>query len=389
MIKSKVITITEADNAKDAVCEFDAGLNGFELLSNTVGIVSVNAEFIESGVYSAIVKASPFPLAGMTTASQSSNGEIGVYLFTIMVLTSDDCRFVCGTTREFPEVEAPKDIIKADYTALKEQLGEKPKLVLTYAPRTRHCSVDIVEVIPEIDPGVIIFGGIASGNISDTTGIGFKTLYGENVSEKCAVFVLAAGDFTPEIFIRSLTKEAVVIPNIGTITKAEKNRIIEVNGVKAGEFFDKVGFEVSDLIMCGLFSSTLVLDLKDKGITVSRVPLALDNGELVCGGRVYEGAALSIAFSTAEVVTQTTRELTADISECEGERAALIYSCAGRQTGLLPEFMKELEIVSSKIPKRINYTACYVHGEICPVKAKSEKALYNNEHNHTVIACVL
>jgi len=387
MIKSKVITITEVDEPEEAVAEFNAGLADFELLKNTVGIVSVNAEFIESGAYQAVAKASPFPLAGMTTASQSSNGEIGIYLFSVMVLTSDDCRFVCGLSGEFPEVDPPAPIIRESYLSLKEQLGEKPKLVFSYAPFTEHCSGDIVEVIPETDPEVIIFGAVASGTPSDISLAKYNTLCGETVSAKSAAFILVSGEVNPEVFVCSLTKEAVVMPNIGIITKARRNRIIEIDGMAATDFFDKIGFGVGDLVSRGIFSSTFALDLKEKG-TISRSPLSVDGTEVICAARVYEGAMISVAFSTSEVVIKTAEDLTDKVSACGGERTAIIYSCAGRQTGLLPELMKELEVIGSRIPKRITHTACYGHGEVCPASVTPEK-VHNHEHNETVIACVI
>jgi len=396
MIKSKVIVITEADDPGDAVSEFKSQTEGFGFLKNTVGIAAVNAEFIASGVYRAVAEAAPFPIAGMTTAAQSANGKVGLYLFSITVLTSDDCSFYCGATGEFPETESPRKVIRESYLSMRENFGrgafgEPPKLVFTFSPFTSHGSHDLVNIISDADPGAAMFGAVAGGAASDASAVEYNTLLGGNVYTRSAVLVLAAGNISPKFFVCSFTKEAVIRPNIGVITKAEGNLLLEVDGIPAADFFEKIGLGVGEMVKKGVFSSTIILDVKesDKSTSViSRTPVSMEGEAVRFAAAVIEGAMMSLAFSTVEVVMQTANELIDKICSCEDEHAAIIYSCAGRQTGLIPRLMQELELVSSRLPGRFSHVACYGYGEICPASAAAGKA-NNHEHNSTIIACVI
>ena len=117
MIKSYVITITEVDDTEFALEELETQLSKIELMKNTIGIVSVSTDYFETGVYAAVAKALPFPLIGMSAYAQNANGNIGIYLFSILVLTSDDCEFAHGISDEIPE--------QGDVTALTRELYKK------------------------------------------------------------------------------------------------------------------------------------------------------------------------------------------------------------------------------------------------------------------------
>ncbi|MDR0196650.1 MAG: FIST C-terminal domain-containing protein [Oscillospiraceae bacterium] len=394
MIKSHVITVSEIDEPSDAVAEIREKMKEVELLKNTVGIVSVHAEYFRSGVYAAVASELPFPLAGISTVALSANGEAGMFMFSILILTSDDCRFLCGHSDTLSEEGDSVPIVKKCYNDLKEKLGEKPKLAIMYAPvMMSHIPGEYIDTVAGIDPSVPVFGAVAnsSGQTIEEIKEDCRVLCGNEILYPAIAFVLVAGDFSPEFFIGSLTQEAVVMPNVGEITKAEKNKLIEINNVSAPEFFKKVGFELSETSNAGILTSTLMLDFNNKSVygrgTISRAPLLIMNDMVICAGNLYEGAVLSVAFSTTENVVRTARDVVEKIKEKGNARTVLIYSCIGRRIGLMSEPMKEMETIEEIMPKETNHTMCYVGGELCPIAVTPEKA-YNHEHNQTIIACV-
>ncbi|MDR0222032.1 MAG: FIST C-terminal domain-containing protein [Oscillospiraceae bacterium] len=393
MIKSYVITVSEIDEPKDAVAEVREKLADVKLLKNTVGIVSVHAEYFQSGVYGAVADCLPFELAGISTTSLSANGDAGTYMFSILILTSDDCRFSCGHTDSLAEGDDVFPAVKKCYGDLRERLGEQPKLALMYAPlMATHIPGEYMGAIAEIDPKVPIFGAVAnSGQTMDEILSYCRVLCGNEILYPAVAFVLIAGEFTPEFFVGSLTEDAVIMPNVGEITKANKNVLVEINGVKSADFFEKIGFGSEGGTSAGLLTSTFILDFNKKPAygqgVVSRAPLMIDgeNG-ILCAGSLHEGAILSVAFSTPDVVIQTANGVIEKIKEKEDISAVLIYSCIGRRLGLMSEHMKEIESVNDNMPEGVNYTLCYVSGELCPIAVAPEKA-YNHEHNQTIIAC--
>ncbi|MCL2634332.1 MAG: FIST C-terminal domain-containing protein [Oscillospiraceae bacterium] len=391
MIKSHVILLTEIDEPDDAVSELREKLEEIELLKNTVGILTIYTDAVTSGVYKAVADAIPFPIAGITTAAQSSNGTIGMYMFSIMVLTSDDCNFACGQTDVIPEEVDAIPIIQDTYLSLKKQLDATPKLVLMFpALFNFHFPGEFVSAISEIDPRTAVFGGVANAD-RDTVaerGCYLALCNGDSFIDRVAM-VLISGEINPEFFVVSLTDEAIVMPNVGEITKCERNLLVSVNDIVADEFFNKIGFIMGDSSNAGLLSSTFILNYeRNNNDLVSRTPfMVTDTGAVVTGGYLFEGASLSVAVSTPDVVAQTAKTLAEKIKGANNAKTALLYSCIGRRISLMSDSMKELEVVKEIVPAEINYTIGYASGEICPMAVTDEKA-FNHEHNQTLIACV-
>jgi len=386
MVKSYILTVDEIDEASDAIEELREQLQDIKLLKNTIGIVSFHSDAVNSGVYKAVADFLPFPVAGATSAAQSANGEIGMYMFTIMVLTSDDCRFICGKTDEISEAVEAAPAVARCYTELKAKLSEKPKLALIYAPvLTYHFPGEYIEAIAGIDPEVAVFGSVASDVNDNTPERDYQiTLCSGEASTKSVVIVLIEGDFKPEFFMTSFTDDAIMMRDVGVITKCDKNKLLEVNNMNAVDFFTKIGFKMGERSDKGLMTSTLILDYnKDDR---SRSPFMIEDGAVLCFGYLREGAKISIAVSTPDVVVQTAREVTEKIKS-KGTSTALIYSCIGRRVGLMNEPMKELEAIKEIMPPEINYMVGYASGELCPTSVTPEIA-HNHEHNQTLVACV-
>jgi hypothetical protein len=86
MIKAYVLNITEGDDIEMALEELQEQMAGITLSNHTVGIASVSADYMESGVYAAVANSLPFTLVGNTTLAIATQQEAGTFLFSIMVL---------------------------------------------------------------------------------------------------------------------------------------------------------------------------------------------------------------------------------------------------------------------------------------------------------------
>jgi len=392
MIKSYSIIINEVDEIELALEELRSQLSGLELLENTVGIVTVNKDFVVSGVYSAVAKATPFPLVGMTSYSQIVNGKIGTFMFSIMVLTSNDCEFVCGMSDEIPDSGDVKEQVQKCYKDLRSKLNNNVKLAFLYPSfMYGHYPYQYIKAITEIDNNIPIFGSLSNGEIRDVV-TAARTVHCENVSSSQTVMLLISGNVEPKFYFSSTTKESIIMPDVGVVTAAEGNFLREINNIKAKEFLEKANLKPDSVSQKLIFFSHFLADEKnEKGETVSSVLKSLampkDDGYIFVSG-IQVGSSLSAVSFTSEVVMETAKDVLDQIKANHKEGTLLIYSCLGRRAALLNEPYKEFELMNKMLGNNFNYIATCSGGEICPTSA-TETEVVNNEHNETLIACIL
>jgi len=392
MIKSYSIIINEIDEAELALEELRSQLSELKLLENTVGIVTVNKDFVVSGVYSAIAKAIPFPLVGMTSYSQIVNGKIGTFMFSIMVLTSNDCEFACGMSEAVPDTGEVKEQVQKCYKDLHSKLNKDVKLVFLYPNfMYGHYPNQYIKAITEIDNNIPIFGSLSNGEIIETASSA-RTLHCENISRNQAAMLLISGNVEPKFYLGSITKESIMIPNVGVVTAAEGNCLLEINNIKAKQFLEEANLKPDSANQRASFFSAFIADEKnEKGEIISSVVKSLvrpkDDAYIFASG-IQVGSSLSAISFTGDVVMKTAKEVMEQIKAKHKEGILLIYSCLGRRAALLNEPNKEFELMNKILGNNFNYIATCSGGEICPT-SRAETEVVNNEHNETLIACIL
>ncbi|MDR2583158.1 MAG: FIST C-terminal domain-containing protein [Fibromonadaceae bacterium] len=391
MIKSYSIIINEVDEIELALEELRSQLSELKLLENTVGIVTVNKDFVVSGVYSAVAKAVSFPLVGMTSYSQIVNGKIGTFMFSIMVLTSNDCEFSCGMSEAVPDTGDVKEQVQKCYNDLCSKLNNDVKLVFLYPNfMYGHYPNQYIKAITEINNSIPIFGSQSNGEIIDAA-TSARTLHCESISGNQVAMLLISGKISPKFYLGSTTKESIMAPNIGVVTAAEGNCLLEINNIKAKQFLEEANLKPDSVNKKPIFFSTFIADEKnEKGEIVSSVIKSLvkpkDDAYLfACGVQV--GSSLSAISFTAEIVMETAKNVMEQIKANHKEGTLFIYSCLGRRAALLNEPHKEFELMNKILGNNFNYTATCSGGEICPTSA-TETEIVNNEHNETLIACI-
>jgi hypothetical protein len=389
---SYVITITEIDEEEFAREELEKQLSPITLQKNTIGIVTVSTEFLDSGMYAVIAEAVPFPLVGMTTHTQSANGEAGTFLFSILVLTSNDVEFAYGSSGIIPERESAAGITRECYIKTREKLSGPVKLALIYAPfKQFQCIHNYAKAISETDGRVPVFGSLAAAKITnlltDTRTICEKGIFNDRV-----VMVLLAGDIVPEFHLGNITKESIIVPNFGEVTAAKDNVVTEINHVKVNTVLDGIGFNDGILNDDSAVSIAFLIEETDKDGRLfppnAQSIDTLEDGYAIFSGFVPVGATLSLAVTTKDVILTTARNALKSIKEGRRGNTVMIYSCVGRQISLLDEPMLEYEVIKEEFSDGFTYIAASSGGEICPVLVTDEKA-YNSEHSQSFIACVL
>jgi hypothetical protein len=252
-------------------------------------------------------------------------------------------------------------------------------------------SRDYIEAISEIDERIPVFGSLANADMENLF-TDLKTVCCERYFNDRLVVLLISGNISPEFYIGSITKEAVIMPDIGEVTEAKGNYVLKINDMDAERFFDEIDFFVGDARNQGLLTSIFIADQKDEAGNIisstSRGILSMNDGVVIFGGNVPTGSVLSVATTTKDMVLTTAKDVVAKIKKKHSGNTVLMYSCIGRRYSCLDEPTKEYEVLNEQLTDSgFNYLASCSCGEICPTSV-TETMVYNIEHNQALIACV-
>ncbi|MDL2317293.1 hypothetical protein LJC59_09555, partial [Desulfovibrio sp. OttesenSCG-928-A18] len=148
----------EADDPELAVSEILEQLDlENERLANSLGIVTCHPDFLESGALTAISEALPFDVVGSTSLASATDGEMGIEILTLVVLTSDEVSFSTVLTGSLWDKQ--EEPIKEACDKALAALAEKPSLILTYQPMMNHVGGEkLAMAISGASGGVPLFG---------------------------------------------------------------------------------------------------------------------------------------------------------------------------------------------------------------------------------------
>ena len=383
MIKSFYASTCEIDDAQAAVAEIKAALDlEKNLLKNSLGIISCFSEFAETGVLQEICGALPFDCVGATSCLCSAGGKTDQIIFTITVLTSDDCSF---KTTAVPIDGNYKNSVASAISGLLEGAGEHPKLFLSYFPMISAVSGDMI--LTEIDGasgGVPLFGTVSVDHTMDYSTA--QTILNGTAYLEAAVLCAVYGNPEFSFEIASLD-ENKVSKQKAIITASDGNILMGVNGMNAMDYLEEIGLSRAELAR-GLGIIPLVVDHKDGTRPVARGVFGLTpEGYAVCGGSMPTGTTLAIGRIDMNDVLSTTEKTLAPFIENDKDSFVLGYSCMSRYLSLGANSTAEAEKVA-EITGGLPYHFACSGGEICPHPDKDGR-LRNFFHNHTIVFCKL
>ncbi|GHV27855.1 hypothetical protein FACS1894167_03610 [Synergistales bacterium] len=391
MIRSAALYTYELEDSAIAVAEINAQLSGFKLLTYTVGVLMCDTEFVDSGVYSAICAALPFDVAGTTTMTQAVNGEAGILMLTVMVLTSDDVFFEVGYTESIPPGGDITEASEAAFESSSAKLPSAPKLILVFPPLIVENAGDgYIGAFESLCPNTPIFGTLAiDGSIT------FENCYtfhnGDKSKDKMA-FILAAGNLSPRFFMAIVADENR-LPYSGEITKSEGHIVQEVNNVLTSKYFESIGFAKDGKLDAGLQFVPFLIDFKNRadrdGTPVVRAMVCFDeNGYGVCRGYVDQGSVFVLTNPNGDDIFKSSLELVDRLRAVPDRQATIIFSCVVRRMAFGMEPLREAEMTVQKLSGGSPFMFAYAGGEICPTSS-GEHGVTNRFHNYSIIACVL
>lgn len=391
MIHAASIYTFEIDEPEVALADLRRQLEEqLVLRAHTAGILQCDPEFIESGVAEHICRNLGFPIAGGTTAGQAVNAASGDLMLTLLVLTGDDVDFAAAHTTGLTD-----DLFGATECSYREAsaaLGAPVKLVLTFPPVIERFAGDwYVDAFERLCGGVPIFGSLAVDDAITVYDRCATVCNGEVLTQEMA-YLLICGELDPRFFIATVPDEST-LSETGVITRARDNIVHEINGVRAIDFFERVGLAENGVLRKGVDFVPFLMTLKDgNGVEQRPFVRALirfdEQGSAICRGAMYEGAAFTIGSNSgADVISATmatTEQVTAQPDIC----AILLFSCIVRRMTFGADSRLELMRVRQAIHPGTPFMMSYSGGEIAPTDTENGQVV-NRFHNYSFIACLL
>jgi hypothetical protein len=218
---------------------------------------------------------------------------------------------------------------------------------------------------------VPIFGGLSADNWTmDST----YQIYNEEILHDAAPLLIFLDD--PSLSFSFGVKSGwFPLGDQGTVTRAEGNRIHEIDQKPADDFYKR--YFGSEFQILGEFP--LLVETEDGEFL--RAPLMHDKetGAIVFAGDVPEGAHVRVTTAKRDVIIDAVDDAVGDaLNSFSGQpKAALICTCAGRHYVLGSkthlEIKKSMKLLGNKIPT----VGFYTFGEFAPGSEGKSVCMHN------------
>jgi hypothetical protein len=388
MVKMLTASTTEIDDSDEAVAEILEQLNlKAGLLKNSVGIIACDYEFIDTGVVEALCKALPFQTVGLTTLGNAANGNYGLEVLSITVLTSNEVSFTAGITPSLRK-NAITGTVEAAYS--EACAGKTPAMVLVYPPLMGEIGGGVLyHAMEKAVAGAPLFGSIACDQSQDCHLS--KIIYNGEAAADVMAFVLLFGEVKAK-FITTVIPDKFLKKQPAIITEAEGNILKKVNGMPLISYLESLGLTKNAGIgTIGYFP--LLIDYHDGTKPVARSIYGYTpEGWAVCGDEMPINGTFSIGALDYQGVLDTADLTLKNLIEAVEKSpdpnisGILLYPCLSRNLMLVPNADDELKRIMDTLQDKYPYSVCYAGGEICPLPAQ-EGALVNYFHNYSFVAC--
>lgn len=389
MIRSKVFFTEEIDDLEVAVEELCEQAKGFELNKNSLGIIFLDEDTEYGELYPMLKEKWDVPFVACTAlALLTENGGLKKSGISLMLLTSDDCKFAVGMAENISNADYAGKIKDVCAQCIKQLEPEEIKLVLTLGGKAPGMvGDDVIDVIDSFGKNIPIFGMFASDAFNFSK---YGVFCNDKVGKNSQVFVFVSGDVKPRfIHVKSVSGKA----NFSyEVTKSNENQVFTLGNNTFIEALEKTNMTshknnvIAEYIMTPFITTLKKPNGRLVEVMRNLTTLDLENGSGWFLGGIPEGSSLEIGYIDSERVQDTIDEAIDTIGgwiEEDGHKdhTILCISCASRYMALGKNVMIEAETVKQKLSGKASLMGMYSYGEFCPIGEGEEKD--NVFHNST------
>lgn len=394
IIKSASVYTESIDDIMLAVSELESQLKEkLTLLKNSVGIIQCDPEFIEAGIMELLYDTLKIPLTGGTTVSSATNEGIGGFMFSMLVLTSNEVDFVVSHTTDISKNY--EKAIRSSVLAATSCSSKPLALAVMFPSITDNDSISgdfYIDIMGEVCPDIPVFGTFSVDEDLGKFGRSMSVFNGSALQSELS-YLLIFGDVKPRFFVGSAPKRSLLITTEMVVTRCENGIIQEINDKLAANFFESLELSKDGKLNKGIDFLPILVSVKDKdgkSRTFVRAIIELNSqGFAICRGNIPKGAVLSFASLLKNDILQATKNVVLDISKEDNINAALVFSCIIRQMNIGADLLRELSYIKDSLQDKVEFISSYSGGEISPVTYNNEEISQNSFHNYSIVACVL
>jgi hypothetical protein len=371
---------SEIDDEKIAVGDILSQLKIDEnLLADSIGIITCNSEFVETGVLKAVCSALPFSTVGFETAASGTAVEFGQLIMAVSVITSDDSEFVASIS---DKIEGDEENISDFCREFSKNFTEEAKIILAFCPYNSEITTipeTIFNIINDAYSGVPIFGGVAATVNDDIKNA--KVIFNGDAFDDRFVISAFCGKIEPKFVVRDIPMNKVVQEK-GLLTKASGNVISRINNINFYDYLLDLGF--SDSLLKEHFSILPYwFDFNGQKEPIARTVFQIsETGDGICSGNIPNGITMSIGMFTAKDVLDTAEKVFGDAYTGEKPNGVFFLSCLGRFIAMETDFGGEMKMLQ----KSFDGISCHLSysggGEY--LSKEAEKNEYN-WHNFSIM----
>jgi len=348
----------EAKSWKTVVFHIYSGVLDEELLQSLAGELS--------GLYP------DAPLAGTISAGEIHSARVmdkGV-LISALLFESTEVRKVAYDDVRGNETETGR--------RMRSEIDGQENLVAVelILPGTEFSTRLLFDELSRCNPDVKLFGGYAGGHSMD---IGEHFIFdGAGLSDN-KIFML---EYIGEDFHVNIDK-SVGWQTLGhhfTVTKADGNRLIEIDGKPAVEVYEKyLRIDRNDHFAENTFEFPLIAKVEEDELLRHTITVEPD-GSLILAGYVTEGMHIYLCFGNPSLIVEKVNERIENVRRFRPE-AILIYSCSVRKSFWEKYVNMEMEPFEKMAPT----SGFYTWGEV----KRNEETKSVLEYNITMLTIAM
>ncbi|KAE9626467.1 FIST N-terminal domain-containing protein [Parasedimentitalea maritima] len=218
------------------------------------------------------------------------------------------------------------------------------KVIITFSDGLLTNGKEYMRALTEECPGVVVSGGMAAdaGNVQETF------VFNKTETSNNGVVAVALNG----AHLQLQTHYCFDWTPMGRhmrITKAEANRVYEIDGVPAKDIYAKyLGKQIAKKLPRGGISFPLIVE-RDGILVGGAVSEVADDGSLVMGGNIGQGDDVRFGVGNVDLIlSNTTRGLVEEFTETH--EALFVYSCMGRRRFLGDAIAAELMALEKIAP---------------------------------------
>jgi diguanylate cyclase (GGDEF)-like protein/PAS domain S-box-containing protein len=230
------------------------------------------------------------------------------------------------------DYEKTPDSFAAGRELAQQLVRDKTKVLILFADGLHTNGDALLHGVESVNGNIMVSGGLAGDNVS------FRGTFVFTQEQVIGKGVAGVALHSDDLIVNTgYHSDWTNIGRLMTVTKADKNRVYEIEHMPAVEIYQKyLGADIANkLPQVSVFFPLLV---NRKGHPVIRTVLgAQDDGSLLFAGTIHEGDQVQFAYGNAERVLESSLRISQTLSVLPIE-SIFIYTCSARK-----RFMPEIE----------------------------------------------